>query len=83
MKKIIYIILFVFLGILLQLILHGFIEVFYIKLLLSDFEKYGLGFSWNIWETIHYVGALLFFFGGLAFGLQQGVYWWKRIYEKE
>jgi len=64
MKKIIYVFLFTFLGILVQFLIHALVEVWYIGLLLEDFPSYGLGFSWENWLMIHNVGAIILFLGG-------------------
>jgi len=81
-KKTIYITLFTILGILLSILAHAIIEVFYIKLLLIDFEKYSLGFSWNALFTLHAIYIVVFFILGVWFGLSQGKYWWRKIYEE-
>ena len=82
-KKIIYIILFIFLGILVQFSIHGLIEIKYIDLLLKDFPKYSLGFSWQQWFLIHHIGtAILFLAGGLA-GFFGGKFFWQTKYEKK
>lgn len=80
-KKIVYVFSFTILGALLQFIVHGLLEIWYIGLLLKDFLRYGFGFSWDTWVAIHiWSAAALFFAGGLA-GFWQGRYWWRRIYE--
>ena len=81
-KKIIYITLFTFFGSLLQLIVHGLVENWYINLLLSDFTKYSLGFSWTDWFVIHHVVTVILFVGGALFGVWQGKYWWRKIYQE-
>jgi hypothetical protein len=83
MKKIVYVALFTFLGILLQLLVHGVLERWYIGLLVSDFSKYGLGFSWGQWFIIHHIGTVILFIAGVLFGFWQGKFWWRRIYEKK
>jgi len=83
MKKIIYIICFSFLGVLLQFLIHAGIEVLYIKLLLSDFQKYSLGFSWDQWFLIHFIATIILLVIGILFGFWQGMYWWKRLYENK
>ena len=80
MKQIIYIAAFAFLGVLLQFLAHALIEIWYIGLLLRDFPRYGLGFSWEKWVLIHDVGTVIFFVAGAAFGFWQGRYWWQKIY---
>ncbi len=81
--KIVYVALFTFLGILLQLLVHGLFERWYIGLLVSDFSKYGLGLSWGQWFTIHQVGTVVLFIAGALFGFWQGKFWWRKIYEKK
>jgi len=83
MKKIIFIISFMILGILLQFLAHAAIEAWYIELLVNDFETYGLSFSWGQWYMIHNVGAVLFLVAGIVFGLSQGKYWWHLLYEQK
>jgi len=83
MKKVIYIILFTFLGILLQFLIHGLIEVWYIGLLTSNFVKYGFGLSWSQWFIIHHIATVILFLVGALFGFWQGKLWWKRLYEKK
>ena len=83
MKKTIYIILFTFLGILVQFVIHALIEVWYINLLIRDFPKYSLGFTWYQWFTIHHVGSIILFVAGALIGFWQGRFWWRRIYEKK
>ena len=82
MKKTVYIILFTFLGILLQFIIHGLVESWYIGLLINDFPKYGFGLSWSQWYLIHHILTVILFFAGALFGFWQGKFWWRRIYEK-
>jgi len=89
MKKSIYIGLFILLGILVQFFIHIVVEILYINLLINNFALFGLGLSWNAWFVIHIIwGIVLLVLGistikrnAVAFNWQ-GVYWWKRIYEK-
>lgn len=82
MKRKIYILAFVILGILLQFLIHALAEIWYIELLLRDFDKYGFGFGWNTWLMIHHTGAIILFIAGGLFGFLQGKYWWRKIYER-
>jgi len=82
MKKKIYITLFVILGIFLQLLIHGLVEIWYIGLLINNFQKYSLGLSWPQWFLIHHIATVILFIAGVLFGFWQGKFWWKRIYEK-
>ncbi len=79
-KHIIYISLFVLLGILLQLVAHAVLEIWYIDLLLSDFQRYGFGLTWEAWVQIHSVLSFVFLVFGMLFGYQQGKHWWRKIY---
>lgn len=81
MKRIFYIFSFGFLGFLLQFLAHIFIERWYIGLLINDFAKYGFGMSWNSWFLIHHIGSVVFMIAGIFFGIGQGIYWWKILYE--
>ncbi len=83
MKKTIYIILFTFLGILLQFLIHILVETWYIDLLITDFPKYGFGLLWYQWFIIHHIGTVILFVAGTLFGFWQGKFWWQRIYEKK
>lgn len=83
MKKTAYIASFTFLGILLQLIIHGLVETWYVGLLLKDFSRYGLGLSWNNWFLIHHIATVILLILGILFGFWQGKYWWRKIYEED
>jgi len=83
MKKTIYIILFTFLGILLQLLVHALVEIWYINLLNADFSRYSLGFSWSQWFLIHHVLTVVLLILGALFGFWQGKFWWPRLYERK
>jgi hypothetical protein len=83
MEKRIYITLFVFLGILLQFLIHAFLEIWYIDLLTFDFQKYSLGFSWSQWVFIHHIGSFILLLLGILFGFWQGRFWWNKIYVKK
>jgi len=80
MKKKIYIGLFVFLGFLLQFIVHGVAEMLYIKLMTSDYDRWSFGWDWNTWLWIHNISSLVLVVAGILFGYVQGKYWWNRIY---
>lgn len=79
-KKTFYIASFSFLGILLQFVIHGLVEVWYINLLTGNFQKYGLGFSWGQWFLFHTIFTVLLFFAGAALGFWQGIHWWRVLY---
>ena len=80
-KRTTYIALFALLGIILSTLLHAVVEIFYIKLLFKDFDRWSLGFSWDVLLIIHGILAALLFLLGGWFGYRQGVYWWRVIYK--
>ena len=61
---------------------HFFIEIAYIRLLIIDFHKWGLGLDWAQWYTIHRYLGIILAVAGLVFGFKQGVHWWDYIYVK-
>ena len=82
-KRYVYIVSFVVFGILLQLLIHAWLEIRYINLLTGDFARYGLGLSWSQWFLLHYVLTVVLFIAGALFGLWCGVFFWKKIYLRE
>ena len=79
-KKIIYILCFIVLGVLVSFLVHAAIEIPIINLLVSDFDRYGLGLSWAQWQMIHDVGTVVLLILGMIVGYMQGRYWWQMIY---
>ena len=82
-KKAVYLLLFAFLGYLLQLAAHALIETGYISLLLSNYDVFGFGLPWNSWFTIHTMFTWIFGVGGVAGGFWQGMYWWPKLYDAQ
>lgn len=80
MKKTIYICLFTIFGILFQFFIHAVAETMYIGGLVNNFSTYSLSLSWEQWFSIHYVFTIIFFIGGLIFGLWGGFFFWQKIY---
>jgi hypothetical protein len=83
MKRNFYILFFTFLGLLLGFLVHGLVEIAVIVLLVRDFDKWGLGFSWDTWFLFHYVWAFITLLAGIVFGYKQGIKWWNTIYVKK
>lgn len=83
MKRRIYIAAFTFFGILLQFLIHGVVERWYIGLLVRDFETYGFGMSWAQWFFVHHLATVVLLVGGILFGFWQGIFWWRKIYEQQ
>ena len=79
-KRIIYISLFILLGILLSFLVHAGIEIPVINLLVSDFDKYSLGLTWDQWFLIHSIGTPILLVLGIYFGWRQGIRWWRYWY---
>lgn len=79
-KRTIYIALFTVLGIMVSFLIHAGIEIPVIFLLVKDFDRYGLGLTWDQWYMIHHIGAILLFILGVVGGFFQGKYWWEVIY---
>lgn len=83
LKKRFYVFSFTFLGFLLQILIHGILEQWYIGLLVKDFKKFGLGMTWDQWFFVHHALTVVLLLAGLFFGFRQGRFWWKKIYEKD
>jgi len=81
MKRTTYITLFAIFGILLSTIIHGLIEVPVIYLLVSDFKKFGLGFTWKQWYDIHFIFTITLGLAGAIWGIVMGIKHWKLLYE--
>lgn len=81
MKRYFYISCFVILGLILQQMIHTAAEMIMIKLLIKDFDAYGLGLSWNTWFTIHHVAGFVLLIAGVLWGYWQGVKWWDYLYD--
>lgn len=82
-KKYFYIVIFTLLGILVSFLIHAVIEIPAIFLLISDFERWGLRLSWETWESIHAVFAVVLFILGVIFGLRYGKHYWSVMYGQE
>lgn len=82
-KKIVYLFSFVVLGILVSTLLHAAIEIPVIYLLLDDFERYGLGLTWEQWYRVHGIGAAVLLVVGMGLGYWQGVHWWNVLYDEK
>ncbi|MCH7883266.1 hypothetical protein IIA95_02540, partial [Patescibacteria group bacterium] len=76
----VYLSLFIILGIIASFLIHAAIEIPIINLLVKDFDKYGLGFTWQQWYRIHHVGSVILLLLGIVVGYLQGKHWWKVIY---
>jgi len=82
MKKAIYLITFTILGVLIAFLAYALIEVWYIDLLIKNFQKYNLNFSWAQLTLINQILSVIFITSGAIIGYFQGIFWWKKLYEK-
>ena len=82
MKRAIYIFCFVILGTVLQQIIHTVVEIWYINLLLGNFEKYGFGWPWPVWFAIHHIYTAVLLIAGILWGYRQGKRWWPKLYDE-
>ncbi len=82
LKKYIYIILFVILGILLQLLIHSGAEILYIHLLRNNFEAWSFGLGWDDLWRVHNIATVALLLLGIVAGLCAGKRFWKKIYGK-
>ena len=80
MKKIIYVTLFAFLGLLVATLVHGVIEAPLLWLITGDLDKWGESFVWQNWSFLHrYVGGLIWILG-LCGGIYAGFRCWRIVY---
>lgn len=80
MKKTTYILLFTLLGLGVSFLIHAVIELAVVFLLVTDFDTWSLGLSWNSWFAIHSIGVIALGIAGLLFGYIQGKHWWNVVY---
>ena len=80
MKKQIYYLTFTFFGALLGFFIHAVVELGFINLMLSDFEKYNFGLTWAEWMMVHTYGTLLLVIGLGLYGYRLGVKFWRILY---
>jgi hypothetical protein len=79
-KKVIYVTLFAFLGLLIATIVHAVIEAPVLWLITGNLDKWGEGFIWQNWAVLHrYVGGLVWILG-LIGGIYGGIKYWRIIY---
>ncbi|MFC1656626.1 hypothetical protein ACFL14_01505 [Patescibacteria group bacterium] len=78
-KSSVVILLFVFMGFLIQLIVHAVVEISYIYLLNTDFETYSFGLTWKNWYTIHHLFTIIIVIMGLYIGYKYGKKYSKKI----
>lgn len=82
-KRKIYIALFIVFGVLIGLLLHGSLELWYARNLITDFDHYSLGYTWQQWFSIHKYFSITLLILSIVFGYFQGRYWWRVVYEEK
>lgn len=80
MKRSFYIMCTVVLGVLLQFLVHAFLEIWYLGLLEGDFGTYSLGFSWEQLIYIHHMLSGVLLIAGSVGGYKLGGIWWNIVY---
>ncbi len=78
MKKIVYIILWVALGLILSFILHGIIEIFYLKWANANNIVVDRVLNGACYLPIWLIVLLPIL--GIAFGVWAGLFFWRKIY---
>lgn len=59
-------------GVMIQQLIHALLEIWYINLLIKNFNRYSLGLTWADWFIIHNIGSFILLFLGLWFGYKIG-----------
>jgi hypothetical protein len=80
MKKIIYVTLFTFLGLLLATLIHVAIEYPLLTIITNNFEYWQNTFLWQHWPTLHRFAGGAIWIGGAVFGYLMGQRYWRIIY---
>lgn len=81
-KKRVYIFASAVFGLLLSFMVHAGLEIIAINLLISDFDKYSFGLTWEQLFAIHYILSVVLAIAGVIFGLWIGFRWHRLIYEE-
>jgi hypothetical protein len=80
MKRTLYLIASVLLGLLLQFLVHAGLEMAVIGSTLSDPNHWGFGWSWPTWLAVHRVASVVLALLGAVGGYCLGVIWWRVVY---
>lgn len=80
MKRILYIVLFISLGLLVATLLHAIIELPTLSLITGNFEHYQHSFIWQHWKLVHGVGGAILWILGAIVGYWCGVKGWQILY---
>lgn len=80
-KRSIYLILFTVVGLLIGVLAESLMELAYIGLLVSDFNRYSYGLSWEDLKQFRDIFAIILLAACGVWGYNAGNYWWHQIYE--
>lgn len=80
MKKAIYILCFMLLGLLVATLVHAVVELPFLWFISVDYETYGGSFWWRHWTELHYYGGLALWLLGLGWGIWGGFHYWRIVY---
>ena len=80
MKRFCYIGLFILLGLLISLLLHGLIEIYILNRIVNNFDVFEGGFIWQNWPLIHRAGSLTLTVMGVVGGWAVGRHFWEVLY---
>ena len=72
-----------FLGFLVNILVHAGIEYPILTIITSDFEHYSQSFVWQNWKLLHGGVGLLLLMLGLVGGFIFGQRYWRIIYIKK
>lgn len=67
-------------GALLGFLIHALLELWYIPKLVSSYDVFGFGLTWQTWFKIHELLVIIMTLGGAVGGLLKGKIWWQYIY---
>lgn len=80
MKRILYIVSFAVLGLLVGFLIEAIGEIFYINLLVNDFDRYSFTLPYSSLLTIRVIFGTVLVGGFAIWGTFLGFYFWRRIY---
>ena len=76
----VYILTTILFALLISTLIHGFVEKFYIDLLLNDFDTWSFGMTWNTLNKVHTIFTSLMLLAGVIVGYVLGKRWWRIVY---
>ncbi|MEM9336526.1 MAG: hypothetical protein AAGA35_01555 [Patescibacteria group bacterium] len=80
MKRTVYIIAFIFLGLIVSTLVHAALEMPILWLVSSDYERYANSLLWQHWELMHHTVAVGLWVMGALVGYKLGKRYWHILY---